>query len=449
MIAGAAVPQDEPGQVPAFWTRYLVTQELQLTVRTPEISVGGPSVIGLPHSAAVFVPAGVSLFASATCSARRVSEPRRSMALTLVRSVRRLPMPSAATRVRIFLASPGDVVAERDQVAKVVQELNTTLSALAPDQGIVLELIRWESHVHPGLGTDAQDVVNQQIDDYDIFVGVMWRRFGTPTSRAESGTEEEFRIAHRAWRDRRRLLQILFYFCQAPSAPPSQAEEVAQLGRVVAFRQELTSQGLVWEYDDHAAFADTIRPHLVMVLGRLVHEGRAPTDERLVTPSPTGAARLPDADLAVVQRQVSELADEYERIRSTMIPGDARTRRMEVVASRMRTLALSTTPLLEELTTSRSPGMRLAAVSTLQAIPNTRFLPWLAERIEQEKPFVGYHAALALLSAARTVELSALATVEAAVQRARSARVRRDTDRDITLGHVEDELRRRRSEGRL
>ena len=50
-------------------------------------------------------------------------------------------MPIPATKIRIFLASPGDVRAEREQLAKVVQELNTTLSVLAPEKGIVVELV--------------------------------------------------------------------------------------------------------------------------------------------------------------------------------------------------------------------------------------------------------------------------------------------------------------------
>ncbi len=121
-------------------------------------------------------------------------------------------MPIPATKIRIFLASPGDVRAEREQLAKVVQkELNTTLSVLAPEKGIVVELVRWETHVHPGLGRDAQDVVSQQIGEYDIFLGIMWRRFGTKTKVAASGTEEEFRIAQTAWEATRRLFQILFF----------------------------------------------------------------------------------------------------------------------------------------------------------------------------------------------------------------------------------------------
>lgn len=352
-------------------------------------------------------------------------------------------MPTPATKIRIFLASPGDVGGEREQLAKVVQELNITLSVLTPQRGVVLELVRWETHVHPGFGRDAQDVVNQQIGDYDIFVGIMWRRFGTKTTVADSGTEEEFRLAHTTWEKTRKLFQILFYFCQAPAAPPATSEEVAQLGRVVAFRQELTQRGLVWEYADHAAFADTVRPHLVMVFGRILNAAAPPAAVATVA-----AQAASSSDLAVARREVMELAREYDKLRRDMPSGDARTRRLEVVASRMRTLALSLFPLLAELSRSDSPGERLAAVTTLQSIPHSAYLTWLAERLADERPFIGYHAALGLLNAARTLEETDLPQVRAAVALARRAVVKRDTDRDRTLGLAEEELARRQSEFR-
>jgi hypothetical protein len=97
----------------------------------------------------------------------------------------------------------------------------------------VLELVRWETHVHPDLGLDAQKVVNDQIGDYDIFVGVMWKRLGTQTTTAGSGTEEEFRRAYERWQ--KESLPVLFYFCQAPFPPPRTKEEVEQLGKVGTF----------------------------------------------------------------------------------------------------------------------------------------------------------------------------------------------------------------------
>jgi hypothetical protein len=81
--------------------------------------------------------------------------------------------------VRIFLASPADVAEERKAAQEVVSELNLTL---APHLGVYLELITWETHSAPSFGADAQAVIEEQIGrDYDIFVGVFFKRFGSPT----------------------------------------------------------------------------------------------------------------------------------------------------------------------------------------------------------------------------------------------------------------------------
>ena len=101
-------------------------------------------------------------------------------------------MPEQYRKIRIFVASPSDVARERDQLARVVEELNLTIPAIAPEKKVVLELVRWETHVYPAIGPEPQRVVNEQIGDYDIFVGILWKRMGTPTATAASGTEEEF-----------------------------------------------------------------------------------------------------------------------------------------------------------------------------------------------------------------------------------------------------------------
>lgn len=136
-----------------------------------------------------------------------------------------------------------------------------------------------------------------------------------------------------------------------------------------------------------------------------------------------------------IREQIRLLAEEYENIRRTMPPGNDRTRRMELVASQMRTLANMGTPLLRELITSPSAGARLAAVTFLQVHPDRGYLDWLAERVAQEAPFIGYHAAVALLYAARTMCADALP----AIRKARTALGARNanTDRGRTLERAE------------
>ena len=87
-------------------------------------------------------------------------------------------MPRTQQVLSVFLASPSDVQTEREIVEQVIGEFNTAWSL---QLGLRMELIRWETHVRPGLGADPQAAINYQVTpDFDLFVGIMWQRFGTP-----------------------------------------------------------------------------------------------------------------------------------------------------------------------------------------------------------------------------------------------------------------------------
>ena len=102
-------------------------------------------------------------------------------------------MPRTVITYKVFLASPGDVKEERGIVKKVIETYNQIHSS----DNIRLELLCWEDSTHPSFGDYPQDVVNSQIgDDYDVFIGILWSRFGTPTLEYKSGTEEEFYRAY-------------------------------------------------------------------------------------------------------------------------------------------------------------------------------------------------------------------------------------------------------------
>jgi hypothetical protein len=131
-------------------------------------------------------------------------------------------------------------------------------------------------------------------------------------------------------------------------------------------------------------------------------------DRQVVTPDQVEAAQTlasltaqSNMSLSQLRQQIAVLAAEYEALRASMPSGPERTRRMEVIASQMRTFCLAAYPLLAELAHSASPGERLAAITFLQARPNPEYFGWLAERLRHEKPFIGYHAAVALQHAAR------------------------------------------------
>jgi hypothetical protein len=313
------------------------------------------------------------------------------------------PQSGLYKHLRVFVASPGDVAVEREALAKVVGELNVVLQTLVPEKGIHLDLLRWETHVYPAMGR-PQEVINNQIQDYDIFIGIMWKKFGTPTGEAESGTEEELNIAFNNW-SRFKRPHILFYFCQAPFPPPRTEAEAEQLVKVVRFREKLSKEGLLWEYDKSSSFADAVRAHLIAVVARMAGSSFREL-EAAPQPSPDQARSM--------HLRVSELAREYQDLRNRLPRSDERTRQMEIIFTRMRSEAQGAYPLLKELTLSGIPGERLVAVAMLDVQPHPEYLQWLCQRFYPgaEQEFVQYQAAQALRSAGRILECEHLPTVE-------------------------------------
>ena len=54
--------------------------------------------------------------------------------------------------LRVFVASPGDVQAERDALEEIAEDLNRTI---ARSRNIVIEISRWETDSYPGFHIDG------------------------------------------------------------------------------------------------------------------------------------------------------------------------------------------------------------------------------------------------------------------------------------------------------
>src|SRR6516225_9767056 len=166
-----------------------------------------------------------------------------------------------ANRVlRVIVASPGDVRAERELVPVIADELN---KSVAVDRGLRLEVIRWETEAFPGLDAGGpQGLIDRVLDieHADILIGIFWKRFGTPTPDARSGTEHEFRLAYEAWK-RHGHPQVMMYFCERPYWPKSK-EETDQWGAVLEFQRQFPKEGMWWPYKGAASLEKLLRRHL-------------------------------------------------------------------------------------------------------------------------------------------------------------------------------------------
>lgn len=107
------------------------------------------------------------------------------------------------------------------------------------------------------IGNSAQDVINRQVgDEYDIFLGIMWSRFGTSTEFSDSGTEEEFNIAIERHRSGSKL-NICFLFKR--SDIPMRILDAKQLSKVENFRDYVSKEGCLYrDFVDEASLGNVV-----------------------------------------------------------------------------------------------------------------------------------------------------------------------------------------------
>ena len=147
--------------------------------------------------------------------------------------------------VRIVLASPRDVLPERKLVALVIERLNRRLV----HRDILLQLYEWGTSASPGFNREGrQRRIDEAlgIEKADLFIGIMWKIFGTPVHDAESGTEHEFKVAFDAFLENDKP-QILFYFKEVTESELTK-KELRQYRKVKKFRNRFPPQGLWWSF---------------------------------------------------------------------------------------------------------------------------------------------------------------------------------------------------------
>lgn len=138
-------------------------------------------------------------------------------------------------RIFIFIASPGDLNEERRKFHESVFEINRLK---AEHFGFQLVPLGWEDTL-PGKGR-PQELINHDIESCELFVLLLWKRWGTPTGKYSSGTEEEFEFARRLSEGARAKPAIWLYFKKVPD--DMMADPGPQLRQVLRFRTRIEEE---------------------------------------------------------------------------------------------------------------------------------------------------------------------------------------------------------------
>ena len=182
-------------------------------------------------------------------------------------------MPSSLRQIKVFVASPRDIEPEREIVKRVVEKLNKVWE---PQKGIVLKVLDWRENVTPWLDKPPERTLLEQlpVDSWDLFIGIIWSRLGTPTGDSHpgagpfrSGTEQEFVLAYESSRTLGKP-RILFYRCTRPI--PTDKLDADQYKLVQEFFDEFQRGGkyfgLYSRYETEEEFAELVDIHLLNAL---------------------------------------------------------------------------------------------------------------------------------------------------------------------------------------
>lgn len=161
-------------------------------------------------------------------------------------------MPKNITQYDLLISCPGDITNEIDIIENSVSQFNSQFSDAL---GISIRTKHWQKNSYPQSGGKPQALLNEQfVNDCDAAVAILCTRFGTPTDKYGSGTEEEIEIMLSSGK------QVFMYFSDKP-IPPSQMNG-DEYKKVQAFREKYKDRGIYFTYSSDEEFRNLFFAHL-------------------------------------------------------------------------------------------------------------------------------------------------------------------------------------------
>lgn len=175
--------------------------------------------------------------------------------------------------LKVFVGSPGDLQAERKKSREVVDRVNRHL---ARNLGVYVELRGWEDTL---LGSSRpQQLINEDVREADLFIGLMWQKWGSPTSQNggySSGFEEEYELA-REQLNTGQLEDIWLFFKEIDEErrrdPGEQLSQVLRFQRKVAEGKDIFYK----EFPTPERWGELLYDSLVEYLTRQSGPARSP-----------------------------------------------------------------------------------------------------------------------------------------------------------------------------
>lgn len=213
---------------------------------------------------------------------------------------------------KLLISSPSDTIREKEIIVDVVEYLNDTLETIL---NVRIKLLGQGISSHSSAsGENPQDILSKQFgDDYDIYVGIFWKRFGTPTERAESGTIEEFKDAYTRFKKDEGEMKLAFYF--NTNHTTLTAEEIKEVEKINEFKERLKFIIVYEPYSDYKSFERLFRCNITIFINELMEYRKVKAEYTWITEFTENKSKL----LMVEVNRLNELDMNFDKNLSNLL----------------------------------------------------------------------------------------------------------------------------------
>ncbi|MBS3938777.1 MAG: hypothetical protein KGZ50_09450 [Peptococcaceae bacterium] len=189
-------------------------------------------------------------------------------------------MPRTTVTYDLLFSCPGDVV---DSCLPIIKEAVAAFNKVyGTINNTILTVKHWSTDSYPESGGAPQELLNKQlVQDCDAAVAVFWTRFGSPTEKYGSGTEEEIEEMLSAGK------QVFLYFLDKPMEPSRVNSD--EYKKVKAFQEKYKDRGIYWLVKNEQELMQQFTNHLGLhFLKRIAEPASAQVAARAPKLSVTG-----------------------------------------------------------------------------------------------------------------------------------------------------------------
>jgi len=182
---------------------------------------------------------------------------------------------------KIFVSCPGDVTKEKEIIERVCRRLED--AKLYSGIDISIKVLYWKDIIGT-YGDRPQTLINRVFENYQVYIGILWMRFGTATEDPtrgkiyESGTAEEFDLAVRK-KEAGHGIDIAFFQKAALEDIPNQD----QYEKVLTFMKQIKVNTWVNSFIDDVDFGLQVNQLLTQLLDKALLDQKEDEKKEIIS----------------------------------------------------------------------------------------------------------------------------------------------------------------------